>query len=60
MFELALAQLTHADREREIEAALRRRQLLKSPTEGAESSRPSTVTTSSPRRAPVRLPTAGR
>ena len=34
MFQLQLAHLNHAERERDLEADLRRRQLLKSTTDG--------------------------
>jgi hypothetical protein len=60
MFELALVHLTRSDREREIEAALRRRQLLESPIGATASSGPSTVATPAPRAVAGRLRTAGR
>ena len=58
MFELALGHLNQADREREIEAALRRRLLL-----DAQAERPatrSTVRTEAPAPAAARLRPAGR
>jgi hypothetical protein len=56
MFQLQLVQLTSADREREIESDLRRRQLLKATeVEGAEPVRfgSAAVVRSSARRIPV-------
>ena len=60
MFELALAHINQADREREIEAALRRRQLLDGRDETQPTSGPDTVKTAAPAPTAARLRTAGR
>jgi hypothetical protein len=57
MFQLQFVQLTSADREREIEADLRRRQLLKAAVEvdvvGSDRSGSATIARSSARRVPA-------
>jgi hypothetical protein len=60
MFELNLAYVAQADREREVEADLRRRLALKPRSEAIEAGKPAPIHASDAHRRPVRLGTAGR
>lgn len=60
MLQLALVYVNQAEREREIVADLRRRQILKAPDDATSILQPSALSTSTPRRTPVRTGAAGR